>query len=77
MNPITTAFKRFSLWTVAVTFALIVIGGIVRVTGSGDACPDWPLCHGSIIPPFELRIWIEWTHRLTNTLVAPSASPTT
>lgn len=72
MLPTSRAFRLFSLWTAAITFVLIVIGGVVRVTGSGDACPDWPLCYGSVIPPLELRVWIEWTHRLTNTLVAPS-----
>jgi heme A synthase len=72
MLPTSRAFRLFSLWTAAITFVLIVIGGVVRVTGSGDACPDWPLCHGTVIPPLEVRVWIEWTHRLTNTLVAPS-----
>jgi len=72
MLPTSRAYRLFSLWTAAITFVLIIIGGVVRVSGSGDACPDWPLCYGSIIPPLELRVWIEWTHRLTNALVAPS-----
>lgn len=66
------AFRWFSLWTALVTFAIVVMGGVVRVTGSGDACPDWPLCHGTIIPPFEVRIWIEWTHRLIAAVASPS-----
>ncbi len=69
---ISKSFTLFSVWSIVITFALIVIGSVVRTTGSGDACPDWPLCYGRIIPPFELRIWIEWTHRLVNTLVVPS-----
>jgi cytochrome c oxidase assembly protein subunit 15 len=55
---------RLSLATVLVMFALIVVGSIVRTTGSGLACPDWPLCHGKLIPPFEFNVLIEWFHRL-------------
>ena len=35
------------------------------MSGSGLGCPDWPLCHGKIIPPMELEAWIEYTHRLS------------
>ena len=45
-------------------FALIVVGSIVRTTGSGLACPDWPLCHGRLIPPLQFNILVEWFHRL-------------
>ncbi len=51
------------------TVFLISLGSFVRVTGSGLACPDWPLCHGSIIPPFEYHILIEYSHRLTAAIV--------
>ena len=45
-------------------FALIVIGSVVRTTGSGLACPDWPLCEGRVVPRFEFHVLIEWFHRL-------------
>jgi heme A synthase len=47
------------------TLALIVFGGIVRITGSGMGCgDDWPRCNGEWIPAFTLETLIEYTHRL-------------
>ena len=43
----------------------VTLGGVVRVTGSGLGCPDWPLCYGRIVPPWELAAWIEYIHRLS------------
>lgn len=40
------------------------MGTFVTSTGSGLACPDWPLCYGTVRPPLQLNIWFEWGHRL-------------
>ena len=63
------SFRRLALVTALLAFILIVVGGLVRVSGSGLGCPDWPTCHGQIVPPLVLQSIIEYSHRLTAGLV--------
>jgi protoheme IX farnesyltransferase len=59
-----TRYQKLAAATVGATLLLVTIGVVVRATGSGVACPDWPLCYGNVLPPLDdPKAWIEWTHR--------------
>ena len=65
----TITYKVVALLSLVVSFIQIALGGFVRASESALGCPDWPLCHGKIIPPFEFHTLIEYSHRLNGSLL--------
>jgi cytochrome c oxidase assembly protein subunit 15 len=51
LRPGRPRLSRLALAAIAVNVAIVVTGGIVRLTGSGLGCPDWPTCEGSRVVP--------------------------
>ena len=71
MNQSSLPLVRFRLAQLAshlvvALIALVVVGGATRVMEAGLACPDWPLCYGSILPgkQMNIQVFLEWFHRL-------------
>ncbi|HMC07408.1 MAG TPA: COX15/CtaA family protein [Solirubrobacterales bacterium] len=69
-------FRRLLIATIAATFALIVLGGVVRVSDSGLGCgaagtgtQGWPLCGGRVLPFLQEHQVIEFSHRAVATVV--------
>jgi heme A synthase len=72
----TTGYRRLALATLIATFALIIVGGVVRVSDSGLGCGPagsgfhgWPFCNGDVAPGVDLNSIIEYTHRVLATVV--------
>jgi len=79
-----TSFQKLALWTTAATYFLIVVGGLVRASGAGLGCPDWPRCFGGWIPPLSAEqlppefdaalfnptlMWTEYLNRVLGVVV--------
>ena len=65
MSRPSAGFRWFAFLAALGAWALVAVGGLVRVTESGLGCPDWPLCDGRVIPRSEKTAIFEWSHRVT------------
>lgn len=56
--------------TASLFFVLLIWGSLVAGMKAGLACPDWPLCQGRLLPPWQLNVWMEFAHRLLAAVAA-------
>jgi cytochrome c oxidase assembly protein subunit 15 len=83
-TPRLNTFQRLALATTLGTYLLILVGSLVRVSGAGLGCPDWPKCFGQWVPPTDVselppgfdpalfnavHTWTEYLNRLLGALI--------
>ena len=58
--------RRLAFGIAIATWMVMAIGSATRVMNAGLACPDWPLCYGTVLPAeqMNLQVFLEWFHRL-------------
>jgi heme A synthase len=59
-----TTFRALVVAGTIVAYALAMLGSWTRINGAGMTCPDWPLCHGAVVPVLHGGVVLEWLHRL-------------
>ena len=64
-----TRYRKLADFSLALLALIVLTGAAVRLTGSGLGCPDWPKCHGSVVPPLEFHPWVEFGNRLLSGVV--------
>lgn len=68
MNSAMVSTGIVATFASVMVYTLMIIGAFVRASGFGLACPDWPTCHGKIIPEFTAPVIAEYTHRMVAAL---------
>ena len=63
--------RRIAFAIAVATWMVMAIGSATRVMNAGLACPDWPLCYGTVLPTeqMNLQVFLEWFHRLVASTV--------
>lgn len=72
-------FRALVVLGTIVAYGGAMMGSWTRITGAGMSCPDWPLCHGAVVPVLHGGVVPEWLHRLlalVETLVVASVVAT-
>lgn len=70
-SPGSGPLPRLAMAATLAIYAQILIGAVVRHTGSGLACPDFPLCNGQVVPSIDsFGVALQLTHRLGAVAVA-------